>query len=145
MAYRVSHERWDAVLEGLDARESGGFERQDLALELRDATRDLRAGLRCHRQQSELPGTCECRGDRCAGAALPRKERQQPRVRRAPARGPSKHWGCPIPTSRRPRGAYRTDPARPRRHAKAGITFSVNRRAGSRVSRPKNSSPKSGG
>ncbi len=38
VAYRVAHEEWGAVVERLDARESGGFERQHVKVSLREPT-----------------------------------------------------------------------------------------------------------
>jgi cation transport regulator ChaC len=45
MAYRVSPAVWDVVLASLDERESGGFERYEVAIALRDAARGVVQGL----------------------------------------------------------------------------------------------------
>lgn len=45
MAYRVAPDVWDAVLEALDARESGGFERHDVEIGFLDRARGPVRGL----------------------------------------------------------------------------------------------------
>jgi len=45
VAYRVAGERWPEVLDALDERESGGFERHEVALRFRDPARTPARGL----------------------------------------------------------------------------------------------------